>query len=85
MYSQGCYFLRVFGLLRNPYRAVLEYVLSAYRIAFAGESERGRKQREFAPKHAIHFVSKLIIFQRVESDTAENLGQPRSDVYQSMN
>ena len=35
----------------------------AYRNAFAGESERGRKQRDFAPKNKIHFVSKLIIFQ----------------------
>ena len=80
--SQGWYLLKVFGLLRNPCRAVLDYVSSAYRIAFAVESKRGWKQREFAPKNAIHFVSKLIIFQRVESDTGENLERPRSDVYQ---
>ena len=75
----------MFGLLRNPYRAVLKYVASTYGIAFAGESERGRKQRDFAPKNAIYFVSKFIIFQNVESDISENLGQPRSDVYQSTN
>ena len=46
----------------------------AHRIAFAGERERGSKQRDLAPKNAIHFVSKLIIFQKVESDTDENLG-----------
>ena len=28
-------------------------VSSAYRIAFAGERERDRKQRDFAPKNAI--------------------------------
>ena len=38
-------------------------VSSAYRNAFAGETERGRKQRDLAPKNKIHFVSKLIIFQ----------------------
>ena len=38
---------------------------SAHRIAFAGERERGRTQREFAPKNAINFVSKVIIFQKV--------------------
>ena len=32
-----------------------------------------RKQRDLAPKNAIHFVSKLITFQKVESDTGENL------------
>ena len=42
-------------------------VLSAYCIAFAGERKRGRKQRDFAPKNAIHFVSKHS-FQKVESD-----------------
>ena len=83
--SQGWYVVKVFGLLCNPYRAVLEDVSSAYGIAFAGESERGRKQRDFAPKNAIHFVSKFIIFQKEESDIGENLGQPRSDVYQSTN
>ena len=48
---------------------------------FSGEHEACRKQRNFAPQNAIHFVSKLIIFQKVESesDTAENLGQLRSD------
>ena len=35
-------------------------VLSAYRIAFVGERERGRKQRDFAIKNAIRFVSQLI-------------------------
>ena len=49
-------------------------VSSAYRIALVGERERGSKQRDFASKNAIHFVSKLIIFQKVESDTDENLG-----------
>ena len=29
-------------------------VLSAYRIAFAGERERDTKQRDFTPKNAIH-------------------------------
>ena len=47
-------------------------VTSALRIAFAGERERGRTQRDFAPKNAINFVSKLIIFQKVESDIDEN-------------
>ena len=68
-----------FGLLRNPYRAVLEYVSSAYHIALARERERVRKQCDFAPKNAIHFVSKRIIFQKVESDTSENLQRPISD------
>ena len=49
-------------------------VSSAHCIALAGERKRGSKQRDFAPKNAIHFVSKLIIFQKVESDTSENLG-----------
>ena len=49
-------------------------VSSAYRIALAGERERGSKLRDFARKNAIHFVSKLIIFQQAESDTGENLG-----------
>ena len=40
LYSQGLCLLKVFGLLHNPYRSVLEYVSSAYRIAFAGESKR---------------------------------------------
>ena len=43
------------------------------------------KSGQFAPKNTIHFVSKLIIFLKVEPDTGEILGQPRSDVYQSMN
>ena len=60
-------------------------VLSAYRIAFAGEREWGRKQGDFAPKNAIYFVLKLIIFQKVESDMVENLGWSRTDVYLSMN
>ena len=60
-------------------------VLLEYSIAFAGERKRGRKQRDFAPKNAIHFVLNLIIFQKVKSDTGENLGRPRSDVYQSTN
>ena len=60
-------------------------VSSVYRIAFAGERERGTKQRDFARRNAIHFVSKLIIFHKVESDTIENLGRPRTDVYQSAN
>ena len=47
-------------------------VTSALRIAFAGERERGRTKRDFAPKNAINFVSKLIIFQKVESDIGEN-------------
>ena len=37
------------------------------------------------PKHAIYFVLKLIIFQKVESDTGENLGRPRSDVHHELN
>ena len=60
-------------------------VSSAYRIAFAGERERGTKQRDLAPKNAIHFVSKLIIFQKVDSATGDNLWRPKSDVYQSTN
>ena len=62
-------------------------VSSAHSIAFAVEPERGRKQRDFAIKNAIHFVSKLIIFQKVESDTGtgENLGRPRSDLHQFTN
>ena len=72
-------------ILRSPYRTVLnDNVWSAYGIAFTGERERGRKQRDFAPKNAIHFVSKLIVFQKVESDTGENLGRPRTDVYHSV-
>ena len=58
-------------------------VSTAYRIAFAGERERGRKQRNFAPKNAIHLVLKLIIFQKVETDTGEYLGRPRSDMHHS--
>ena len=73
LHSQGWYLLKVFGLLSNPYRGVLEDVSSAYGIAFAEESKRGRKQRDFAPKNAIHFVWKFIIFQKVESDIGENL------------
>ena len=57
-------------------------VSSAYRITLAGERERGRKQRNFEPKNAIHFVSKLIIFQKLESETGENLWRPRTDDYQ---
>ena len=53
-------------------------VSSAYRIASAGEREPGRKQRDFAPKNAIHF-SKHFIFQKVKSDTDKNLGQARTD------
>ena len=56
-------------------------VSSTHRISFAGEREPDRKQRDFAPKNEIHFASKLIIFQKVESDTAQNLGRTRSDVY----
>ena len=47
-------------------------VSSAFRIAFAGERKRGRKQHDFAPKNAIHFTLKLITLQKVESDTSEN-------------
>ena len=43
-------------------------VSSAYGIAFAGECEQGRKQCNFAPNIAIHFVSNFIIFQKVESE-----------------
>ena len=46
-------------------------VSSAYCTAFAGKRERGRKQRDFAPKSALHFVSKLIILQKVESLTSK--------------
>ena len=62
-----------------------DIVLSAYRIAFAGERNRGRKQRDFAPKNAIQFVPKLIIFQKIKLDIGENLGRLRTDVYQSIN
>ena len=41
---------------------------------------REKSQRDFAPKNAVHFVSKLIIFQKVESDTSKNLGQLRTEV-----
>ena len=57
-------------------------VSSTNRIAFAGERKRGKTQRDFAPKNAINFVLKLIIFQKVESDTGENLGWPKTVVYQ---
>ena len=60
-------------------------VLSAYRIAFSGKRERGRKQHDFGPKNTIHFVSKLIIIQKIESDIGETLGRLRIEVYQSMN
>ena len=63
-------------------------VASIYCIAFARERERGRKQRYFAPKNAIHFVSKLKSFsktEQVKSDTGENLGRLRSDKYQFTN
>ena len=56
-------------------------VAFAHCIAFAGERERGRTQCDFAPKNAINFVSKLDIFQKVKSDTGENLGWPRTEVY----
>ena len=41
----------------------------------------------FTPTNAIHFVSKLIIFQNglVEPDAGKNLGWMRSDMNQSMN
>ena len=49
---------------------------SAYRTALAEERERGKKQRDFAPKNAIRFVSKLIIFQngisKIRYGTGEN-------------
>ena len=47
----------------------------------ANEAESSAR---FSPKNAIYFVSELIIFQKVESDTSENFGWPRSDGYQSM-
>ena len=50
-----------------------------------GERKRGKKQRDFARKNAIHFLSKLIIFQKVESDVGENSGRPRSDEYHELN
>ena len=53
---------------------MLVYVLSAYRIAFAGVLEQGRMQCDFAPKNAIHFVSKLMIFRKVESDSVRIWG-----------
>ena len=43
-------------------------VSSANRIAFARQHKQGRKQRDFAPRNTIHFVSKLIISQKVELD-----------------
>ena len=58
-------------------------VLSAYRIAFVGESKRGRKQRDFAPKNAIHLFqnSSISKMEKVESDACENLGRPRAEAY----
>ena len=50
-------------------------ISSAYRIAFAGEHDPGKKLIAILhPKNAIHFVSKLFIFQKVESDTTEKFG-----------
>ena len=60
-------------------------VSSANRIAFTGECKQDKTQRDFAPKNAINFVSTLIIFQKVESDTGENLGWPKTEVCQFMN
>ena len=60
-------------------------VSSANRIAFAGERKQGKTQCDFAPKNAINFVSKLIIFQKVESDNGKNLGWPKTEVYQFTN
>ena len=40
-------------------------------LLLKGESKRGRKQRDFAPKNAIHFVLNFIIFQKVESRTSK--------------
>ena len=42
-------------------------VLSAYYIDFAGERERGRKQRNFVSKIRDPFGSKLIIFRNEAS------------------
>ena len=60
---------------------------SAYRIAFAGERERGRKQRDFVPKNAIHLFqnSSFSRMEEVELDTGENLRRPRSETYQFSN
>ena len=44
-----------------------------------------QKAARFCTKKCYPFVSKLIIFQKVESDIGENLGQPRPDLYQSTN
>ena len=35
----------------------------AYRIAFGGERERGRKQRDFAPKNAIALFQTTSFFK----------------------
>ena len=61
-----------------------DIVSSAHCIAFAGERERDRKKRNFAP------TTQSILFQnssfskmkQVESDTGENMGRPRSDGHQ---
>ena len=86
VYSQFQYFLKTFD--HCVARIALSWndnVSLDYNVAFAGECKPGRKHCDFAPKNAIHFVLKLIIFQKVESNTGENLGRPRSDVYQSTN
>ena len=56
---------------------------SAYRIAFAGERERGRKQSDFAPKNAIHLFQNSLFsrLEEVELNTGENLGRPRSETH----
>ena len=86
VYRQYWYFLKTFdhcvARIALPWN---DNVSLKYSVAFAGERTRGRKQHDFAPKNAIHFVLKIIIFQKVESDTGENLRRPRSDVYQSTN
>ena len=58
-------------------------VLSIYRVAFAGERERDRKQRNLAPKNAIHLFQNLSFskMEEVESDTGKNLGWPKLEAY----
>ena len=88
MYSQCCCVMKMFDhCVARISLSWNDNVSSAYRINFVGERERGRKQRGFPPKNAIHLVQNLSLFktEQVQSDTGENLGRPGSDVYQSTN
>ena len=59
LYSHGWYLLEVFGLLRNSYRAVLEYGSSAYGIAFA------EKANEAESSVILHQKTLCILFQNL--------------------